>query len=98
MAIKFTKFKKLICWFHSPERLWNPIAKIPLPPLIKGESQKSSTALKGLWSQRIKKIAIIILAILLLVAGYFVFLQKPETTAADWCNCEGAKVSFQNFL
>ncbi|MBU4331600.1 LamG domain-containing protein, partial [Patescibacteria group bacterium] len=31
-----------------------------------------------------KKLIAIILSVLLLVAGYFAFLQKPETAAADW--------------
>ena len=34
--------------------------------------------------KNLKKLTIIILAIILLVAGYFLFLQKPETAAADW--------------
>ncbi len=33
---------------------------------------------------KFKKLIIIILAVLLLVVGYFAFLQKPETAAADW--------------
>jgi len=34
--------------------------------------------------KNIKKLIAIILAIILLIAGYFAFLQKPETAAADW--------------
>ena len=35
-------------------------------------------------NQKFKKLFIVILAILLLIAGYFVFFQKPEIAAADW--------------
>jgi hypothetical protein len=34
--------------------------------------------------KKLKKLTIIILAITLLIAGYFAFLQKPEIAAADW--------------
>jgi len=34
--------------------------------------------------KKYKKLIVIILAVLLLVAGYFAFLQEPETVAADW--------------
>ena len=64
--------KKVICWLHSPERLWSPSAR---------QSQTGSTALKGLWSQR-GGVALVFVTIL--IAGYFILLEKPQTAEADW--------------
>jgi hypothetical protein len=40
--------------------------------------------MKSCQAVKLKKIAIVLFLVILLIAGYFAFLQKPETAAADW--------------